>query len=390
MYFSCDEIVRTAPDRLEARTSIGSRVVSAAFVLLGVGVILLGVFGLGMLPGARSMITTILMVFLTGVIGIILTFLGVVSWGWQRMTFDGRDRVLRLRRAVKVLGREIPFGNIEAVELVLDDRANSAGRIKLVLSKPAGMMLGMARSESDGKLSRDASVLADFISVPVRDARLTAVPNSQASTGEQIWVGLWACRAMGAANFQTHRLVEASQDMLVVEPTREFRAYRGIRRWLGPMVIACGFAILGFSAYAETDPIGWGWPVYAVTVCLAVGGLIIWVSARIPRCVPVFIDRTRDEIRGKKLLVAGRLVKRLPLHSVAAVQIVSFRKYDDTEFPSDTIYEINFVLDQSGGERLTLMAFSEEKQIRSYAQTLAEFLNVPLMDNSSGAETDCQ
>jgi hypothetical protein len=44
-YATCAEIMRTGRDRMESRTSIGARVMSWSFALIGAGLILLAVFG---------------------------------------------------------------------------------------------------------------------------------------------------------------------------------------------------------------------------------------------------------------------------------------------------------------------------------------------------------
>lgn len=137
VWYSCSEIVRTAPDRLEARVSVGEHVISASLVLLGVGIVFPGVFGLKLLLTSRNTFDAIIPMVFLGIIGVFLVGLGVMSWGWQRMEFDGRDRVLRLRRTEKGLGRHIPFDDIESVRILPVHRARVAGKIHLSLSRPA-------------------------------------------------------------------------------------------------------------------------------------------------------------------------------------------------------------------------------------------------------------
>jgi len=218
----------------------------------------------------------------------------------------------------------------------------------------------------------------------VRDLRLTAVPNPHAGAGEAISVSRSFTGIMGVPYFRTHKLVEAGQGMLVVEPTREYRTYKGVCRRLGIMV-ASGIALLGYWVHVEAKPLSWGWPVFAAVLCLGIGVLIVRAAARIAQYLPVFIDREQNEIRGQKLRGDGRAVERLPLALVAAVQIASC---NGSYMPRDTVfYEINLVLTEPPGERLTLMAHSHEAQIRSNARRLAEFLNVPLLDHTIGGET---
>lgn len=373
-YSTATEIVPTALDRLETRTSIGGRVMSAFLILVGVGAILLAALGSRLFP-----IPPVVLGCFSYPFGAFFVVLGLFMFGgWQRMTFDGRDHVLRLRRPAKGLGREIPFAHVEVVEIVLDDSADIAGKIDLVLLQPAGRRLSVAMRHTEDKLQSDVSRLAEFIGVPVRDARKIDVPVSDTGAGGQVAVSRRFNETTGAASFCTHELADAGPDLLVVKVTSGSLMFRNVFLGSGIVALLC-VPLLAHLAFAGTSESFWG-ALGGAAICLAVGGAFVICSLKLMPCSPVFIDRKGGEIRGKKLRLAGGLVAELPLRLVAAVQMVSGRIYP-SEDPSYIAYQINLVLSKPPGERLAIMAHAKEQEICSDARRLADFLSVPLLDH---------
>ena len=371
----------------------------AIFLLMGIGIIALGLSE--GLPAIRSSGFFVQRCF-SGCSGVLLVVIGSVfvffsllvgPGGTRRMIFDSRDRILRFRRPVKGLGQHVPFGNIEAVEIVTDEHEAVAGKIGLVLSSPAGLRLGVATRSREDDLLRDASSLAAFIAVPVRDTRQSVVPNSSAETGEVVSVSRAFNRSAWSGSFRTHELVEAAPGVLVVKPTGGLRLFRGVFLGGGIAGLAMAVALLGAALFGEGDllrsptHVGQDYSLGMLAgagIGILVGGAFVIVSVYALNWPPVFIDRKLGEVRGRKLRVAGRLVKQLPLRFVAAVQIAS-GLVSASDGPNYTAYQANLVLNQPPGERITLMAHSREQQVRADARRLAEFIGVPLLDHSIGA-----
>jgi hypothetical protein len=381
-YCTGTEIVRIGQDRLVARTSCDVSLMSAGFLASGALVFSVAALGswvapslfirYGPLSGDWFPITAV-------ILGLMFIMFGLSLLGSTWLVFDRGDRVLTCKKAIKGIGRRIPLDDIEALEIVPDDSATYSGKIDLVLFRPGGWRLGVVMRKAEDQLLRDASALAEFIGVPVRDTRQVVVPVSLAGSGKQITVSRCFKQPNWALRFRHHALVKVAEGLLAVEETRLLQGLRGLVMAVGLCVLAFGLVIVGVALLGIGD--GLAILLHSGAVCLAVGAALVWAALRILTFPSVSIDRTRDEVRGEKLRVGGRLVKRLPLRSVAAVQIALFREYN---FPRYTIYEINLVFSQPPGERLTLMAHSREKRIRADAQRLAEFLNVPLMDHSAG------
>ena len=375
-YSTATVIVPSGPHELKARTSVGGRVLSIIFFLSGLGAILSVAAGDRLLPVRIPLPVAAIL----GFVGVIFCLAGLLFWGRQELTFERRRGSVRLKRAVKGLGRAIPFGDIEAVEMVQDDDAAIAGKIDLVLSRPAGRRLAVAMRHAEGKLQEDARRLGEFLGVPVRDARQAVV--SAAGAGPQITVSRRFNGKSGAANFRTHERVQWGPGLLVVQATRRNRMFRSFFLWGGAGSLLLGALMLGLGLAGTTDSL-WG-SLASAAIFLTIGAVFVLASVRLMACPPVFLDLTQGKIRGNKMRIAGRLVEEIPLTLVVAVQIVSGWIRGDSETPSYTAFEINLVLSQPPGERLAVTAHSKEIAIRSDAQRLAEFLNVPLLDHTAG------
>ena len=381
-YSSGTKIVRTDAQTLKALPSVAEHILALVFAAIGLGAFALAVLGDRLPPTdfISPLFRYPLAVFLC-LFGAFFLLVAALMWPWQRMTFDARRRALVLERPVRGLGRLVPFKNIEAVEIISDRGAEIAGKLDLVLSDPPGRRLGMVMRGNEGQLQADANQLAEFIGAPARDARRMEA----ATAAGKIVVSRHFNGTVGAANFRAHKLVEAGSGLLVLKTTAGSQLFR--IAFIAGGVLALGFAA-GLAALIMTGNYESFWGcIGAVGLCLALGGVFIWAGWKLLANPPVFFDTERGEIRGRKLRVGSRRIEPLPLTAVASVQITSGHvtedKLGDSSPDSDyTAYEINLVLRDPPGERLTLTAHNDEPHIRADAQRLAEFLDVPLLDHS--------
>ncbi len=87
-----------------------------------------------------------------------------------------------------------------------------------------------------------------------------------------------------------------------------------------------------------------------------------------------------DAAAGVMRIGSGRRAHDWPLGAVACVQICSC--YVSGKSGAYTCFELNLVLADGMGHRITLMSHGNEKALRDDARTLAEFLHVPLIENT--------
>jgi hypothetical protein len=378
------ELVRISQDVLAARVS-GASLTSAICLVMGSLILAGAALGSWLAPSLfirRGLLSGDWFWKTAIILGGVFLVLGLLFRRSRLLVFDRRDRMLTFKKAIKGIGRRIPLHDIKALEIVPGDSATYAGKIDLVLSWPEGLRLGVVKREAEDQLLRDASVLAEFIVTAVRDTRQINIHFQSAGSGKQVAVS----RCFNALNWallvRHQKLVELAQGVLAVQEMNWLRALRGLFMAVGVCVSALALALVGGELVGVNGVPPW---LLRYDVAgLVVGPILIWAALRVLSSPSVIMDRTRNEIRGERLRVKGRAVKQLPLGSVAVVQVVSCKRLDNLP---DIVNEINLVLSQPPGERLTLMAHYNEKQIRADAQRLAEFMNVPLLDHSIGGET---
>ena len=171
-----------------------------------------------------------------------------------------------------------------------------------------------------------------------------------------------------AAEGRAVRLVQRGPDVLAVKPT-------GTMRLVGAFYVGLslvGFAVLAGSFRQVAQTLGAGAILIGLVpvAFLAVG---LWILSR-----RMAFDRRAG------LLSYGSLWSRKtrPLADIAAVQFISGGRHmpASDDFPPFETYQANLVLSDPPGERINVVNQGDRASAEQTARRLAEFLNVPLLD----------
>lgn len=181
--------------------------------------------------------------------------------------------------------------------------------------------------------------------------------------------------AGGGINFRTHRLVKVSDLKMEFRPS------------LIAKLVCGGFAALGlflpiYHHAVEDIVTSKSGPIAESLIAIGIGGVLIWIGLKIWRMVAG--SRTFDKGTGR-FINNGKEYHVASLDEVVAVQLIRERlkdsdddvgsSYQKTSFTS---YEINLVL--QNGKRVPVIDHSARNKIREDAETLSEFLGVPVWD----------
>ena len=194
---------------------------------------------------------------------------------------------------------------------------------------------------------------------------------------------VWTPVRKGGANFQTHRLVS-------VHPCRmEFRSTAGFLLFGGSFMFIGVCAILFFGGSSII-------PILAGLVFVLMGGWLIHIGF-----IPIVIDKEEKAIwKGRKspreVFNVSELKDYTEIKNIHALQLISelcnsgetttiycggtTRGSDNSGIgnrkPPFISYELNLVL--KDGTRINLVDHGNQEELIADAQTLAEFLGVPL------------
>lgn len=184
----------------------------------------------------------------------------------------------------------------------------------------------------------------------------------------------WSPIAGGGANFKTSYLYQSNQARIEVLKSNGGKLF-------SLLFIGMGCLVPGIIAYSIIKDEGFGW---AVVGMMAFGSIFVSVGI-----VMLFFPKPRvfDKQVGwfwagsKRLLNEQELSvlkKSARLKDIAAIQIVPERLSGKNS--SYTSWEINII--SHDAQRLNVMDHGNRKSIQEDAQMLAEFLDVPIWENT--------
>lgn len=383
-YSTSTKLVRVGMDRLEAREPAGATIMP----LLGLFAVIGGIFLAWLyLPSFLTWLylPSFLAYFGYVVIAVMIVIglipVGLILLSRQKVTFDNLRRTVEFRTRPPGLAKKIDFSDIEAIELRPVSWMNMAGRVALALREPSGKRLPIFMRDREAALRDDAALLADFIGVEVRDGRKVLVAPDPLRPDQTLPIEMKCTGQLGAANSRTHKLNQPSPDVLRVAATPRSRIVQLLV--FGPGVVVLLLGLLGVVSLTQPT----GPDLGAAVLCLTVGGGFTAVSLTLLRCPTVTLDRSTGVMSGGRVGKAAAPARSMPLRQVAAVQIVSGDVSAD-EGPRFTTYEVNLVVSDPPGRRITLMSHAEQMHIRDDAAKIAEFLSVPLLDHRGAADED--
>lgn len=189
----------------------------------------------------------------------------------------------------------------------------------------------------------------------------------------------WFSAASGGASFRTHRLVRPSAHRLEFAPTLAAKAFYLVFFALGSGVLLFQFNRIRIAqaGFSEQDTL---FPILVGAVFAAVGACMYWFGT-----APRVFDRSLAAFwRGRRAPTPMALVEPsdscAPLSSIHALQLLS-------EFVSGSkrayySYELNLVLDDA--RRINVVDHGNLERLRSDASALAQFLDIPVWDATSG------
>jgi hypothetical protein len=183
----------------------------------------------------------------------------------------------------------------------------------------------------------------------------------------------WTPAKNGGASFQTHRLVSIHPYRMEFRPTVGFLLFGGFFMFMG---VGAVFLSIVFAIQSHTFPAGLIaiFPMLIGLVFALTGGWLMYTgSARI------IIDKEEKAAwKGRKspreVFNISELKDYSEIKNIHALQLIS--EHCDGSDSSYTSYELNLVL--ADGKRINLIDHGNRKKLIADAQTLAEFLGVPL------------
>lgn len=183
----------------------------------------------------------------------------------------------------------------------------------------------------------------------------------------------WTPARKGGTNFQTHRLVSVHPDRMEFRPTAGFIMFGFVFICLGGCAFGAPLSLLfksGVTAGVAAAII----PMLIGTVFMLIGVVIIRNGM-----IPVVIDKEEKAVwKGRKspreVFNVSELKDFTEIKNIYALQLVS--EYCSGSKSSYTSYELNLVL--ADGKRICLVDHGNRKKLIDDAQTLADFLKVPL------------
>jgi hypothetical protein len=189
----------------------------------------------------------------------------------------------------------------------------------------------------------------------------------------------WIPAKGGGTNIRTHRLVEVNPNRLAFRPTVGVLIFGGIFLLAG---LGAGIGIGTAFFRGKLDaPVALG-IVFMVIFPAVFGGAGFWILRS--ACKPRFFD-AREEwywCSRKPIEFASHNDEEyehgVPFADIHALQIIS--EYCRSDKSSYYSYELNIVLKE--GDRVNVIDHGNIKKLRLDAETLAEFLDVPLWDAS--------
>jgi hypothetical protein len=294
----------------------------------------------------------------------------------------------------------LPFSDIYAIQLVI--RSSEMQNAELNLIYHQGSRLHVVSDVNRTKLKQSAQRLAEFLGVPLWNA-LPASPRDPLPTPARPPIEVddpvahraqWCPIESGGANFITHRLREVSSDELAFRPVGWGLAIPWIfiisGSVAGIMLVVVNIGMFRDDRFSFRDGLTESL-IYLVaplllivlppTFCIAG----TWLLRRTTR--PRRFDRSTDWYWTSRTPIRLATTDRerldldqgVPFAQIHALQLL---KQYVSAMGSDSepyyTYDLNLVL--SDGRRLKVVGHGSERKLRHDAETLSEFLDVPLWD----------
>jgi hypothetical protein len=304
--------------------------------------------------------------------GVLLLLLGLVAFAYRaHVSWDPYGRTLTLCRGWAPFARvlDLPRDRL-AVDLSLGHGEDAMSNLReghTVLSlssgdRPSKVHLASVPDRED--LEEPCRLLSEFLGSGVEDGTqvAAALPDG---TEADVDAGPLSSEDVGTRGY---RLRFPSPDVAT------FRSRLGISIVLfvlpGLAMALGAWLLLGVRDFTVLLPF------LAMVAIVALSGFAIQLVMR----SPVVIDRQNGTISMPRGFLSGRQEREIAVADVAAVQVCG--AYDPAGEGQHTRYEMNLVLREPPGERVGLVRETDRSAVTSDAQSLAEFLGVPLWDHS--------
>ncbi len=269
-----------------------------------------------------------------------------------------RGQTVRLNPLVGELriGREVfPFDQIAALQVASSPAIHQLNLVTVYGARYN--LLSGAPAKAVRALAQEMAAAIGGIPVFDRELEVEPVATDGVIRAENL---VWIPVAPGGTNLRTHRLVPTPESGYTFKPSfgRLFRT---------PFSLAGAISLLlGIVLMATGHREG----LFLLPSCLFLGGPLVWnLYLRLKQ--PFFDPMDRIFYRGRRHRAP------VPFDEIVALQILSemCRPAKDSPFLS---YELNLVLKDN--RRINVVDHSDRTQLRSDAETLAEFLKVPLLE----------
>ncbi len=185
----------------------------------------------------------------------------------------------------------------------------------------------------------------------------------------------WTPVRNGGASFQTHRLVTVHPYRMEFRPTAGLLMFGAFFMAMGGCAVGAPMSLL-FKTGAPSTALIAILPMLIGLVFMLVGVVLIRSGI-----VPIVIDKEEKAVwKGRKspreVFNVSELKNFAEIKNIHALQLIS--EHCTGSKSSYTSYELNLVL--TDGQRINLVDHGNRKKLIADAQTLAEFLEVPLWD----------
>jgi hypothetical protein len=368
--FRTTQLSQPRPGLLVLRAGIDQHLFSAFFLVGGLALVGFGLgwfdallFGPDAAPDRFTSVTG-------GVCGALLAVLG--AWlllHLCRHDFD-RDAGQWTRRHLGSASAR-PLADVLAVQLIPGGIPTylDLWEVNLVLADRNQRRVNLSNHRELATAQRDAARLAEFLSVPLL-AQLETAPRLHRD-GRDLIVSTEPHDGAWAATYCNRALVLTGPERLEMHPPT--RAWLVAAVQLG-VAAATGCGALAVAGVAE--PIGWE-RVAGVLIFAAFSVLFACLGLRsILAPSRIVFDRSSGRVTRRLYLTTTEL----PLSTVLAVQVVDGGWHDSEDRWRS--WQCNLVLDDATTPRWNVSNHADLRATRDHAAHLAEFLDVPLLDNA--------
>jgi hypothetical protein len=179
---------------------------------------------------------------------------------------------------------------------------------------------------------------------------------------------------VGGSNYKTHVLTRLGENVLVLKPSAS-------NRFFALLLMTLGVGVHLFGLYSlRWEPQWIGWLIGGFGFVFVLAGVAVFVS-------PARVEfDLREGVLRRKWLFRQR---SWPLESVRAVQLVEggWHGEGDSESAPYFTYQMNLVLNDESQPRINLTNHANWDATWTAASELAEFLNVPLLNEVTKDES---